>query len=409
MKWRIEMVVLQYFGKVLIASGLMVGLMGGVAWSETETSEESKPAQKNILKETFSKLVGKKVEGQASQEDADNELKAKPHEVKKSAEPATQPSAKPPAKAGEKEEPQGVLSKIAESVTDAVKDTIKVLTSESKDARKPEQKAKDKTVKKEPKKPVKTSKVVKKSEPPAQAVKKEKPQGVLSKIAETVTDTVKDTIKILTPESKDAKQPEQKAKDKTVKKEPKKPVKTSKVVKKSEPPAQAVKKEKPQGVLSKIAETVTDTVKDTIKILTPESKDAKQPEQKAKGKTVKKEPKKPVKTSKAVKQPKPPAKVVKKEEPEKQGVLSKITESVTDALKDTLKVLTPESNDAKKSEDKVVAKIEKKKINPPNPDNEMLAKEGEKQPGAGKSNTLIDTFKKLAGGSGKAEEDKGSK
>ena len=333
------MVVLQYFGKVLIASGLMVGLMGGVAWSETETSEESKPAQKNILKETFSKLVGKKVEGQASQEDADNELKAKPHEVKKSAEPATQPSAKPPAKAGEKEEPQGVLSKIAESVTDAVKDTIKVLTSESKDARKPEQKAKDKTVKKEPKKPVKTSKVVKKSEPPAQAVKKEKPQGVLSKIAETVTDTVKDTIKILTPESKDA----------------------------------------------------------------------KQPEQKAKGKTVKKEPKKPVKTSKAVKQPKPPAKVVKKEEPEKQGVLSKITESVTDALKDTLKVLTPESNDAKKSEDKVVAKIEKKKINPPNPDNEMLAKEGEKQPGAGKSNTLIDTFKKLAGGSGKAEEDKGSK
>ena len=61
------MVVLHYFGKVLVAFGLIVGLMGGVAWSETEKSEESKPAQKNILKDAFSKLAGKKVEGQASQ------------------------------------------------------------------------------------------------------------------------------------------------------------------------------------------------------------------------------------------------------------------------------------------------------------------------------------------------------
>jgi len=272
------MVVLHYFGKVLVAFGLIVGLMGGVAWSETEKSEESKPAQKNILKDAFSKLAGKKVEGQASQKSANNELKAKLGEEKKPAQPAPQTSAKASAKP-----------------------------------------------------PAKT---------PVKVEKKEKSKGVLSKIAETVTDTVRDTIKVLTPESKDAKQPAKKAADKTVKKEPKKPVKTSKVVKKTKPPA---------------------------------------------------------KTS---------VPVEKKEKP--KGVLDKITESVADAVRDTLEVLTPGSTDAKKSEDKVVAKIEKKKTKPRKSDNEMLAKEGEEQVGEKKSNRLIDSFKKLAGGSDKAEAGQGS-
>ena len=78
------MIVLQCFGKVLVSLGLIVGLMGsGVAWSETKKPAETKPAQKNILKDAFSKIVGKKDDGEASPKDAGNELKAKPHEVKK--------------------------------------------------------------------------------------------------------------------------------------------------------------------------------------------------------------------------------------------------------------------------------------------------------------------------------------
>ena len=98
--------------------------------------------------------------------------------------------------------------------------------------------------------------------------------------------------------------------------------------------------------------------------------------------------------------------VEKQEKP--QGVLDKITESVADAVRDTLEVLTPGSTGAKKSEDKVVAIIEKKQTKPRKSDNELHAKEGEKPVGEKKSNALIDSFKKLAGGSDKAEAGQGS-
>ena len=54
-------------------------------------------------------------------------------------------------------------------------------------------------------------------------------------------------------------------------------------------PTKVEKKEKSQGVLSKITETVADTVKGTIKVLTPKSKEDKA--KKAASKTAKKEPK----------------------------------------------------------------------------------------------------------------------
>ena len=136
------MTVLQFFGKVLVALGLIVGLMGGsVAWSEPEKPAETKPAAKNVLKDTFNKLVGKTDDGEVSQKDAANERKAKSHEVKKAVKTSkAAKKAEPPAEAEKKEESQGVLSKITESVTDTVKSTMEVLTPGSKEdkAKKPD-------------------------------------------------------------------------------------------------------------------------------------------------------------------------------------------------------------------------------------------------------------------------------
>ena len=133
-------------------------------------------------------------------------------------------------------------------------------------------------------------------------------------------------------------------------------------------------------------------MKGTIDALTPESKE---------GKT-----KKPVKTSKAAKQAKPPVKAEKKEEP---GILSKITESVTDTVKNTIDILTPAPKEAKKLEKKAVEKTAKKKIKPAKLVSELAPKEGEKNPMAEQPNTLRDTFKRLVGGDDKAEEKKDSK
>ena len=92
---------------------------------------------------------------------------------------------------------------------------------------------------------------------------------------------------------------ELKAKPHEIKKAAKPPIKPS-----AQPPVKAKNKEEPKkkGVLSKITDSVADTVKGTIEILTPESKEdkAKKAEQKANAKTIKIEPKKSVKSANSI-------------------------------------------------------------------------------------------------------------
>ena len=154
-------------------------------------------------------------------------------------------------------------------------------------------------------------------------------------------------------------------------------------------------------MLSKIKDSVTNTVKGAIDVLTPDLKEGKadkaekKTKKNAKEQAVKKETKKPVKTTKTTSQAKPSVKAEKKE----KGVLSKFT----DAVKVTIDVLTPDLKEAKKPEKKAEAKVAKKKTLPAKSVNEMDAKAGEKQAAPGESNSLIDSFKKLAGGDDKAE------
>ena len=112
-----------------------------------------------------------------------------------------------------------------------------------------------------------------------------------------------------------------------------------------------------------------------------------------------------MKTTKVVKKAAPPAKPQGINAPEEKGMLRKFTDSVTDSVKDTIKVLTPDSQGTQKADNKVAKKTEKKVVELAEDENELLVKESEKQEAPEKANTLRDTFKKLTGGSEKPEDE----